>query len=179
MGALGDDRVILEFRNLARLFVISISAAACLAEAGATPQQEKQAESREIKGWGSWNFGMSFEDALAAVPNVPWNSVSIKRCLDEIAIKGCLVSIYNDHGSIPLQSGIPFSPQLAFNKLGKIDSVVLDYERSGLSSTKCLDLFERTLDRLVIETGSMHSPVVDSESEWIIENIMATCFPAP
>lgn len=139
------------------LLLLPLVCAACSSESAKAPEAKAEALP-PLTGWKNLKFGMSFSDALAEIPQISWNAYAMNECLDVMATKGCFLSADEGEAFAP-DEGIPFSPQLSFNKFGKLTDINLQYEqRTRITRVECLELHERTLDRLTREVGTMRFP---------------------
>lgn len=118
--------------------------------------QKKMAKSavEPLLGQGDLKFGMSFEEATAALPRVIWNGWSVKECHEQFATSGCFLTSDADSNNFPPVEGIPFRPQLSFNRLGKLTDITWVYEqRSAVDISQCEDISRRVIDRMARELG--------------------------
>ena len=82
-----------------------------------------------------------------------------------MATDGCFLSADEGEAFAP-EEGIALSPYLSFNKFGKLTDIGLQYEQEGrVSQSDCLELHERTLDRLTREVGKLRFPDVTKDDE--------------
>lgn len=136
--------------------------AACIA--GCSPSNhstnEVPSNTTSIEGYGDLKFGMSFDEATALTGLTRFNPASVRGCLVELAIRGCVLFPENNLVAFSNIGGIGYTLTLAFNRLDKLTDVSLNYERDmsdgldqKISGGDCKALHERTADWLVDEFG--------------------------
>jgi hypothetical protein len=123
-----------------------------------------------LDGYAGLKFGMSFNDALSIAPPSSFNPASLKDCLVELAIRGCLLGAGDNLTPYRTVAGIPYGIKLAFNRFDKLTDISLTYVRESIedpdqriSSPDCISIHERTLDWLTDEFGQGFVPLDKSK----------------
>jgi hypothetical protein len=148
-----------KFRVLALLIAASITACSP-GDRSAKEMPSKTTKATSIDGYGDLKFGMSFDEATALTGLTRFNPASVRGCLVELAIRGCLLHPENNLVAFTNVGGIAYTLTLAFNRLDKLTDVSLNYERDmtddldqKMSGGDCKALHERTADWLVDKFG--------------------------
>jgi hypothetical protein len=111
-------------------------------------------EDASFNGWGPFTFGMNFEDALTAYPGIVWEAASLRKCRDEMSLKGCTLN--PAQGSrVPLTTGIALLPSVTFNQEGGLATVRLStFLRANMAPALCERAYGQLLDGLYEAWGT-------------------------
>lgn len=107
-----------------------------------------RAEEKSFNGWGPFTFGMNFDDTLSAYSGVVWEAETVRKCRDEMSVRGCTLS--SAEGSrVPLTAGFALLPRVVFNQEGKLATVRLGkFLRPNVGLDQCERAFGQLLDDL-------------------------------
>lgn len=128
-----------------------------------------RAEVSAIEGYRELRLGMPFEEAISAAGPNALGAYSISECTREMPIRGCVVHPDRDAGAVyEVRDGIPYHLDLAFNRLGRLTDIGLEYRRQGdVTAEQCLDIHARTLDWLVERYGAIRSSSGGEGGEFV------------
>lgn len=148
-----------------RIGLIAIAAAALLVAGCEQPSAnaEGTAQGASIDGYGNLKFGMSFDEATAIAGNEFFDPTTLRDCLRDRPIRGCLLLSRNDFVPYRTIGGIPYGLKLAFNRFDKLTDIELGFIRrdeDAISSDDCLSIHQRTADWLVKEIGPFDPPAL-------------------
>ncbi|NTZ43852.1 hypothetical protein G7A66_12310 [Altererythrobacter sp. SALINAS58] len=119
-------------------------------------------EEKSFNGWGRFNFGMNYGDALTAYPGLVWKAESVRKCRDEMPSSGCTLDPA-DGSRFPLTAGVALLPNVSFNQEGKLAAVRLDqFLRSNVKPAHCEGAYGQLWDGLQETWGD---PTVSSSDE--------------
>lgn len=107
-----------------------------------------RSEDKSFNGWGPFTFGMNFDDTLSAYPGVVWEEESVRKCRDEMSVRGCTLSSAEE-SRVPSTAGVALLPQVVFNQEGKLGTVRLGkFLRPNIEPVQCERAFGQLLDDL-------------------------------
>jgi hypothetical protein len=105
-------------------------------------------EEKSFNGWGPFTFGMNFNDALTAYSGVVWEAESLRKCRDEMSLRGCTL-IPAEGSRVPLTAGVALLPRVVFNQQGKLATVRLGkFLRANMEPAQCERAYGQLLDDL-------------------------------
>lgn len=99
-----------------------------------------------VDGWGPLKFGMTLDQALAAV-NIRWDQAGIDACRTNAAQVGCELRAPNMQ--VPMAK-LNFQPAIMFDTSGRLTEIGLEYRGSELT---CVNLYTTVLDELEGQYG--------------------------
>ena len=114
-----------------------------------------------FEGYGPFKFGMSLTEALSASGPSQFAALSVKDCLTNIAIKGCILMPDSNLANAETHDGIGYGYELFFNKHDKLTDIdLLFMRRSGVDEQtvtrdQCADIAERTVDWVTKQYGKL------------------------
>lgn len=124
-----------------------------------TNQTTEPKPEKPLDGWGSFKFGMTFDDALTVEPGVRWGSESFQDCRDEMPLKGCTLDP-SEESYVSLTAGVALLPALYFNREGALYTVRMQkVMRGDISLAQCEHAHGALLDYLDYEWGSGTVPI--------------------
>jgi hypothetical protein len=142
--------------NLRIGLVLAAAACADVGSANHQTRSEAAAQVRPVNGWGPLQFEMNLQEAVAALPTIKWNSVSLRECREEMAFKGCFLVSDKESSSLPTLSGISFAPNLTFDRRGRLTKIDLGYDRERRgTSEQCLEVFETAASGVAAAYGTV------------------------
>lgn len=134
----------------------------CSADGSAVQERDS------LNGYGPFQFGASFSDVYSRVAVLDFNSVGLRECMNEMALKGCLLLQEGDGAYYEIRDGIPFRLRLAFTTHGKLNDITLKHENdAGIAAEQCEELLARTFDWVQAEVGPL-SPVREKPANGAI-----------
>lgn len=111
-------------------------------------------EQTSFNGWGPFTFGMKFDDALAAYPGVVWEAASLRKCRDEMSLKGCTLNPA-EGSRVPMTTDVALLPSITFNQAGKLATVRLSrFLRANMAPAPCELAYGQLLDDLYETWGA-------------------------
>lgn len=118
--------------------------ASCGQQQGTTmqPAEHKWKSPTEF---GPLKLGMTYDEALDAVPSAQWNPSALQDCGKDLAIKGCFLTQYKSPFGFRIDGAL-LDPQLSFNKHGSLTDIGLHYERDGIKGEDCRMIYGRMVD---------------------------------
>lgn len=157
-------------------FVVPILLSACADLGGnSADNASEDSKPKPLTGWGPWKFDMPFSEAIAADTSIVWSPYGMDDCRKEMATKGCFLTSDSETGMFQPQDGIPFEPQLSFNKYGRLTDLSLSYDQKNATRDECLELHNRTLDRIAQENGPMrHQEQKSAEGKEYTDTVQKT-----
>lgn len=121
---------------------------------------QQVAQKPHFDGYAGLKFGISFNDALAATRTDLFNPYSIKGCLIELPIRGCMLHPESNLATYLSRDGVPYALGLAFNKHDKLTDISLEFGRETIEDAAqtmrkedCIAIHDRTIDWLASEFG--------------------------
>jgi hypothetical protein len=107
-----------------------------------------------FNGWGRFTFGMNFDDAVTAYPEMVWDVASLRRCRDEMPLRGCTLSPA-EGSRLPLTHGVALLPSLTFNRASELATVRLSkFLRTSMAPAQCERAYGQLLDDLYETWGA-------------------------
>lgn len=155
-----------------RLILVAIASAQLTACDKSAPKKVDAPTVKPLLGQGDLKFGMSFQEATEVLSWVTWNGWSVKACQDQFATNGCFLTSDVESNNFPPVDGIPFRPQLSFNRFGKLTDVTWVYEqREAVDIKQCEDISRRVIDRMAREMGpvGLAEPEADKSTDRTYE----------
>ena len=154
---------------------LALLAAASLAACGqgragdnTSTSSSATAKFKPIDGFNDLKLGASFEDVIGGLDTAMFSG-SLAECVPELPVKGC--RLYAAHDSVyTIRGAIPYFLNLAFNRLGHLTDIGLNYRREGdVTGAQCLDIFSRTIDWVTADFGPMNErkQAVDLKDKYI------------
>lgn len=138
---------------------ISIALASCSPEPSTMTGDNVAADAPRVRqpqhfnGWGSFKFGMSFDDAIIAQTGVRWDGESFRKCRDEMPIRGCTLWASED-SYVPLTAGVALLPHLSFNQKAELTTIDMTERLEGeVTPAQCERAHGQLLDYLDAEWG--------------------------
>jgi len=108
-----------------------------------------------IDGWGPLKFGMTMEQAAAAVPNMPF----LNPCpREQLAKDGCIVSVQKK-GAVTIV-GLPLTPLLDFDRFDRLYGITLIYD--GNDPDTCTAYLARVIAALEAQYGVLQDSITRS-----------------
>lgn len=154
---------------------ISVFALAAVALCSCEPNVQDKPEI--LDGYGGLTLGSTFEEAMSVASASAFNPYGIKKCLEEMPIKGCFLSPKDDLSIFRQVQGIPYTLQLDFNRLGALTDITLLYSRGSrydearnmtlatITEAQCADILERTIDWVVKDYGRFQNDAGEETDE--------------
>jgi hypothetical protein len=135
---------------------LALLISACGQQATKVPAKPEQT----LEGYGDLKLGMTFDQATAATAAYSFDPGSLKQCLAQLAVRGCILNPQNDLTAYRTIEGVPYGLELAFNSHDRLTDIYLDYERNAyrdpaeqISKEDCLSIYDRTMDWVVKQYG--------------------------
>lgn len=112
------------------------------------------ASRKSIEGYGDLKFGTTLMQTIEVTGSERFNSYGLKKCLEDLPLKGCFLSPDSDAAPYLIEAAIPYKLGLDFNKFDKLTDISLSYDREGrISFDECRSLHERTVDWVASRYG--------------------------
>jgi len=110
-----------------------------------TTMQAAQHKWKSPTEFGPLMLGMTYDEALRALPEAQWNSSAQQDCDADLPIKGCFLTQYQSPFGFRID-GVLLEPQLSFNKHGLLTDIGLHYEHDGIKGEDCRMIYGRMVD---------------------------------
>lgn len=118
------------------------------------------ATQKPFEGYAGIKFGASLSEILVLYSPDLFNPVSLKNCLTDLPIRGCLLNPRDNLSNAISRDGIGYAIQLSFNKHDKLTDITLSFRRGTIEENsqymekgECVAITERTVDWLAAEFG--------------------------
>lgn len=136
---------------------LTLAASACGQHSPKAPAKLNQPA---LEGYADLKFGMTFDEGTAATHGYSFDATSMKDCLAQLAVRGCVLRPESDLTTYRTVEGVPYGLELAFNAHDKLTDIYLDYSRNAdrdpaerISQGDCLSIHERTTDWVIAQYG--------------------------
>lgn len=122
---------------------------------------------RKLDGYAGLKLGSTFEEAMLIANPRDFNPYGLKKCLEDMPIKGCILFPESDRTTFQRVQGIPYGLQLEFNRLGALTDITLRFSRrrtfdddlnpvqAKITKAECSDILNRTVDWISADYGPL------------------------
>ncbi|MGE3745166.1 MAG: hypothetical protein AB7G25_05540 [Sphingomonadaceae bacterium] len=148
------------------LALLALHATGCEISAEPRDDMAEAARLQAIDGYGGIKLGSTFNEVLAITGSSLFNRVGLGDCVNDLPLKGCILTENMQNTPFDIKDGIPYTLVLDFNKRDQLTDISLHYDRAGgITAEQCMEIHERTLDWLTPIYGRLHIGPSNNKSD--------------